>query len=78
MNEVNALIWPSPAGIGILDEALWQQTVDISLESGIIADEPADDAFRTDLAQAALDEIDDETTGEGFTKGTVEVTPGGE
>jgi NitT/TauT family transport system substrate-binding protein len=78
MNEINPLIWPSPAGIGILDEALWQQTVDISLESGIIADEPADDAFRTDLAQAALDEIEDETTGEGFTKGTVEVTPGGE
>jgi NitT/TauT family transport system substrate-binding protein len=78
MNEINPLIWPSPAGIGILDEALWQQTVDISLESGIIADEPADDAFRTDLAQAALDGIDDETTGEGFTKGTVEVTPGGE
>jgi NitT/TauT family transport system substrate-binding protein len=78
MNEINALIWPSPAGIGILDEALWQQTVDISLESAIIAEEPADDAFRTDLAQAALDGIDDETTGEGFTKGTVEVTPGGE
>ena len=78
MNEINPLIWPSPAGIGILDEALWQQTVDISVESGIIADEPADDAFRTDLAQAALDGIDEDTTGEGFTKGTVEVTPGGE
>jgi NitT/TauT family transport system substrate-binding protein len=78
MNEINALVWPSPGGIGILDEALWQQTVDISLESGIIAEEPADDAFRTDLAQAALDGIEEETTGEGFTKGTVEVTPGGE
>ncbi len=78
MNEINPLIWPSPAGIGILDEALWQQTVDISLESGIIADAPADDAFRTDLAQAALDGIEEETTGEGFTKGSVEVTPGGE
>jgi NitT/TauT family transport system substrate-binding protein len=78
MNEINALVWPSPGGIGILDEALWQQTVDISLESGIIAEAPADDAFRTDLAQAALDGIEEETTGEGFEKGTVEVTPGGE
>ncbi len=78
MNEINPLIWPSPAGIGILDEALWQQTVDISLESGIIAEAPSDDAFRTDLAQAALDGIEEDATGEGFTKGTVEVTPGGE
>jgi NitT/TauT family transport system substrate-binding protein len=77
MNEINALVWPSPAGIGILDEALWQQTVDISLESGIIPEAPSDDAFRTDLAQAALDGIEEEATGEGFTKGTVEVTPGG-
>jgi NitT/TauT family transport system substrate-binding protein len=78
MNEINPLIWPSPAGIGMLDAGLWQQTVDISLESGIIAEAPPDDAFRTDLAQAALDGIDEDKTGDGFTKGTVEVTPGGE
>ena len=34
MNEINALIWPSPDGIGILDADLWQQTVEISLELG--------------------------------------------
>ena len=27
MNEINPLIWPSPNGIGIMDPALWQQTV---------------------------------------------------
>jgi len=78
MNEINPLIWPSPDGIGLLDEGLWQQTVDVALESGIIAEAPADDAFRTDLAQAALDGIEEEATGEGFARGTVEVTPGGE
>jgi len=78
MNEINPLIWPSPNGIGIMDPALWQQTVDISLESGIIAEAPPDDAYRTDLAEAALEGIEEETTGDGFTKGTVEVTPGGE
>lgn len=78
MNEINPLIWPSPDGIGILDPDLWQQTVDISLESGIIAEAPGDDAFRTDLAEAALDGIDGDTAGENFEKGSVEVTPGGE
>jgi NitT/TauT family transport system substrate-binding protein len=78
MNEINALIWPSPDGIGILDPGLWEQTVDISVESGIISEAPPDSAFRTDLAQAALEGIDGDTTGEGFVKGTVEVTPGGE
>jgi len=78
MNEINPLIWPSPDGIGILDADLWQQTVDISLESGIITEEPSDDAFRTDLAEAALAGIEDDATGDDFEKGEVEVTPGGE
>jgi NitT/TauT family transport system substrate-binding protein len=78
MNEINPLIWPSPDGIGIMDADQWQQTVDISLESGIISEAPPDNAYRTDLAQAALDQIGDDTTGSNFTKGTVEVTPGGE
>jgi NitT/TauT family transport system substrate-binding protein len=78
MNEINALIWPSPDGIGMLDTGLWDQTVDISLESEIIAEAPPSDAYRTDLAQAALDGIEEDATGDGFTKGTVEVTPGGE
>lgn len=77
MNEINPLIWPSPNGIGIMDPDQWQQTVDISLEFGIISEAPPSDAYRTDLAQAALDGLDN-ATGEGFTKGTVEVTPGGE
>lgn len=78
MNEINALIWPSPNGIGILDEELWAQTVQVSLDSEILTEEPSADAYRTDLAQAALDGIDGDTTGEGFEKGEVEVTPGGE
>ena len=77
MNEVNPLIWPSPDGIGVMDAEQWQQTVDISLESGIIAEAPPEDAYRTDLAEAALEGLED-ATGEGFTKGTVEVTEGGE
>ena len=78
MNEINALIWPSPDGIGILDEGLWDQTVQISLDSEIITAEPDDSAFRTDLAEAALAGIDGDTTGDDFEKAEVEVTPGGE
>ena len=78
MNEINSLIWPSPDGIGMLDQAHWDQTVQVSLDSGVIAEAPADDAFRTDLAEQALEGIEADTTGEGFTKGSVEVTPGGE
>lgn len=77
MNEINPLVWPSPDGIGIMDAGLWQQTVDISVESGIIAEAPPADAYRTDLAEAALEGLDN-ATGDGFTKGSVEVTPGGE
>ncbi|HUF06386.1 MAG TPA: ABC transporter substrate-binding protein [Candidatus Binatia bacterium] len=77
MNEINPLIWPSPGGIGVMDADLWQQTVDISVESGIISEPPPDGAYRTDLAEAALEGIED-ATGDGFTKGSVEVTPGGE
>jgi NitT/TauT family transport system substrate-binding protein len=78
MNEINPLIWPSPDGIGILDTDLWDQTVQVSLDSGIIEAEPTEDAFRTDLAEAALAGIEEDTTGADFEKGVVEVTPQGE
>jgi NitT/TauT family transport system substrate-binding protein len=79
LNEINALIWPSPNGIGMMDETLWQQTVDISVEFAVLAQPPDEGAYRTDLAQQALDGLADmDTTGEGFQKQTVEVTPGGE
>jgi NitT/TauT family transport system substrate-binding protein len=78
MNEINPLIWPSPAGIGMMDETLWKQTSDISVEAGIIKAAPPADAYRTDLAAAALAELGDaDTKGDTFVKGTIEVTPGG-
>ena len=78
MNEINPLIWPSAGGIGMLDTDLWQQTVDISMDAGIITEAPPADAYRTDLAEAAHDGIDGDLNGTDFQKGTVEVTPRGE
>lgn len=79
LNEVNALIWPSPQGIGVMDQALYDQTVAISLDFGVLTNPPDDAALRTDLAKAAVESLSDlDTTGEGFQKQAVEVTPGGE
>ncbi|MEA2631311.1 MAG: NitT/TauT family transport system substrate-binding protein, partial [Chloroflexota bacterium] len=77
MNEVNPLIWPSPAGIGIMDPAKWQQTVAISKDAGIIKVDPPAAAYRTDLATRALSTITEDTKGSDFVKGEVTVTAGG-
>lgn len=79
LNEINALIWPSPQGIGIMDDGLYQQTVDISTEFAVLENAPDEAAVRTDLAQQALESLTDvDTSGEGYAKLDVEVTPGGE
>jgi NitT/TauT family transport system substrate-binding protein len=79
LNEINALIWPSPQGIGVMDDALYQQTVAISRDFGVLAEDPDAAAVRTDLAQIALEGLTDlDTTGNGYTRMDVEVTPGGE
>jgi NitT/TauT family transport system substrate-binding protein len=78
MNEINPLIWPSPDAIGQMPEDTWQQTVDVAIEAGIIPGEPDEGAYRTDLAEQALEGIDGDINGTDFQKGTVEVTPGGE
>jgi NitT/TauT family transport system substrate-binding protein len=81
MNEINALIWPSPDGIGALPQETWDKTVEISVDAGIISAPPGEGAFRTDISEAARALLEDEgidLTGEGFTKAAVEVTPGGE
>ena len=34
LNEINALIWPSPGGIGVMDGGLWSQTLDVATSQG--------------------------------------------
>ena len=77
MNEIGALIWPSPEGIGMMDPTLWAQTVKIAKDAGIIKADPPIDAYTNDIVEEALTGITEDAKGEGFTKGTVEVTPGG-
>ncbi|MEZ4597674.1 MAG: ABC transporter substrate-binding protein [Chloroflexota bacterium] len=78
MNEINPLIWPAEGGIGSMPVATWDQTVKISQDAGIISAAPGDDAYRTDLADAARAQVGGDVIGADFVKGTVTVTPGGE
>lgn len=78
MNEINALIWPSPEGIGVMNNDLYNQTVDIALDFGVIQNPPSGEAVRIDLAEKALEGISGDTIGADFEKADVEVTPGGE
>ena len=77
MNEINPLIWPSPAGVGVLDPVTWGQTVQIAKQAGIIKTDPSTSAYDTTIAAEALAGITDDAKGDSFTKGTVEVTAGG-
>lgn len=86
MNEVNKLIWPSPLGVGVIDPALWTQTVTVALntlnadEVAIITADPGAAAYTNQYAEAAnaaltADGLD--TTGDGFAPITVELKEGG-
>lgn len=78
MNEVNALIWPSPLGVGVIDPVFWGQTVKVATNAGVIKGAPGLNAYDTSIVQEVLATLPDmDTTGADFQKGTVEVTPGG-
>jgi NitT/TauT family transport system substrate-binding protein len=79
LNEINGLIWPSPDGLGVMNDDLYQQTVDIAVEFEVIPEAPDSAALRKDLAQQAINTLAGaNTTGNDFTKQNIEVTPGGE
>ena len=80
LNEILALIFPATNGIGVMNEELWDQTVTIATEQ--IAElqgvEIADDVFRTDLAQDAIDSLGDaDVNGEGYERREIELQEGG-
>jgi NitT/TauT family transport system substrate-binding protein len=85
MNEVNKLIWPSENGIGYIDQAAWDQTVAISLETPnldgdtVLTADPGPDAFTNDIVDAAhalLGGMD--LSGSGWEPIEVTLEPGGE
>ncbi len=80
LNEVNELIWPAPNGIGVMDPESFETTSDIALEGKVIKEAASEDAYRTDIAEAAVKELEDDgvdVNGEGWQKETVELKEGG-
>jgi NitT/TauT family transport system substrate-binding protein len=81
LNEINALIWPSPSGIGLMDAKAFDQTVQIAQQYQIIKRKPDAGTYRTDLAHKALEALSNQgldTRGVDFKKRSVQVTKGGE
>ena len=85
-NEINKLIWPSTAGIGMIHDAAWKRTVDIALgtknETGatIITKAPPETAKSNTYVEKALAELKAEgvdVDGKAFTPITVELKEGG-
>jgi NitT/TauT family transport system substrate-binding protein len=85
MNAVNQLIWPSPLGIGMMDEAAWDRTVEIAqntpnLEGTTVLTAPPDDgAYTTEIVEAAHAMLGDSVDLVGQEYEPIEVTlePGG-
>ncbi|GAA3456481.1 ABC transporter substrate-binding protein [Dactylosporangium matsuzakiense] len=86
MNEVNKLIWPSAKGVGLVDEADWSRTVDISQttknQTGdtVLKKKPEGLAYTNDYMQKALDAAKAagvDTTGSSFKPTPVTLTAGG-
>ena len=77
LNEISRLIWPSPKGIGIMDQAAFDRTVQISIDSKVLKAAPSGTAFRNDLAEKALAQITGDTKGESWQPATVTLTEGG-
>ena len=64
MNEINKLIWPAADGIGIIDQAAWDRTVEIAqgtenLEGAtVLTAPPTEGAFTNDIVTEALALVD--------------------
>ncbi len=86
MNEINKLIWPADDGVGYIDQAAWDRTVEIALdtpnlEGATVLTQPADaEAFTNDIieeAHANLEELDVDINGAEFEPIEVTLEEGG-
>jgi NitT/TauT family transport system substrate-binding protein len=81
LNEINKLIWPNELGIGVMDPAAFDNTAQIALDYGVIKNEASNEAYITDYAELAVQELEEEgvdVKGADYQPEEVEVTPGGE
>jgi NitT/TauT family transport system substrate-binding protein len=86
MNEVNKLIWPAPAGAGLIDKAAWDQTVSIAEQAKnaegktVLTKAPDAEAYTNTYVEKALADLKSggtDTTGASFAPLTVTLNKGG-
>jgi NitT/TauT family transport system substrate-binding protein len=81
MNEIDALIWPAPKGIGIMDPVAYKRSAKIVATYGKLKKVPGHEAYRTDIAAAALKGLKaagSDVFGRKWKKLNIKVTPGGQ
>ena len=80
VNEINKLIWPAESGVGFVDEAAWNRTVDIALNTPnlegatVLTAEPTDGAYTNDIVEAAWELLPEGTDINGADYAPIEVT----
>jgi len=86
VNEVNKLVWPAPAGAGLIDEAAWKATVDLSMTTKnqdgqtVLTKAPEGTAYTNEYVQKAIDALKAagvDVTGASFQPKTVTLNEGG-
>ena len=77
LNEINGLIWPSPNGIGMMDQAAFDRTAQVALDGAIIKALPNATAWTNDYTTKALAALDGDKNGTSWQKQTVTLTEGG-
>jgi NitT/TauT family transport system substrate-binding protein len=80
MNEINALIWPAPLGIGLMNPKDYAFTAKTTAKYNHLKKVPGHEAYRTDLAKAAqkmLKKQGIDIYGKSWKKAKVKITPGG-
>ncbi len=86
MNEINRLIWPSASGIGFIDQAAWDRTVEIAQSTPnldgatVLTAPPTEGAFTNEIVEAAwalLAESGLDLAGDAFTPIEVTLNEGG-
>ena len=59
LNEALGAVWPAFTGIGEIDRTLWALTARTAVAAGLLNGEPAEGAYRIDLAERATEQLDE-------------------
>jgi NitT/TauT family transport system substrate-binding protein len=83
LNEILGLIFPNENGIGVMNEDLWDQTVEVATSQipELQGVEISEDAYRTDIAEAAVSALEDDgldVDGSSYDRRDIVLEEGGE